>query len=106
MATVTREQAEGLFQAESGALRGHTVLAASGMIAAAHPLASAAGLGVLQRGGNAMDAALAASAVCNVVLPEMCGLGGDTFFLYHEARSGRTYGLNSSGIAPRAASRE
>ena len=106
MATVTRENAEGLFQAESGALRGHVVLAGSGMIATAHPLASAAGLGVLQRGGNAMDAALAASAVCNVVLPEMCGLGGDTFFLYHEAASGRTYGLNSSGIAPSAASRE
>lgn len=88
------------------ALRGQTILATSGMVATAHPLASSAGLAALQRGGNAMDAALAASAVCNVVLPASCGLGGDTFFLYHEARSGRTWGLNSSGIAPEAASRD
>jgi gamma-glutamyltranspeptidase/glutathione hydrolase len=106
---VTRENREGLVQGEAegeGGSRGHTVLAAGGMVATAHPLASAAGLGVLQRGGNAMDAALAASAVCNVVLPQACGLGGDTFLLYHEASSGRTYGLNSSGPAPAAASRE
>lgn len=103
---VTREAAEGLFQGERGALRGRAVLAGSGMVATAHPLASAAGLEQLQAGGNAMDAALAASAVCNVVLPQMCGLGGDTFFLYHEAASGRTYGLNSSGIAPAAATRQ
>ncbi len=76
------------------------------MVATAHPLASAAGLEMLQAGGNAMDAALAASAVCNVVLPQSCGLGGDTFFLYYEAASGRIHGLNSSGAAPAAANRE
>lgn len=105
---VARSDAEGLFQdAGAGAgLRGRTVFAGAGMIATAHPLASAAGLGVLRSGGNAMDAALTASAVCNVVMPQMCGFGGDTFFLYYEAASGRTYGLNSSGIAPAAASRE
>jgi gamma-glutamyltranspeptidase/glutathione hydrolase len=104
---VTRANAEGLFQGSGGeGLRGRAVLAASGMVATAHPLASAAGLAALQAGGNAMDAAIAASAVCNVVLPQMCGLGGDTFFLYHEAESGRVWGLNSSGPAPAAASRE
>ena len=71
-------------------LRGRTILATSGMVATAHPLASAAELATLQGGGNAMDAAIAASAACNVVLPQMCGLGGDTFFLYYEAESGRT----------------
>ncbi|MDP9372282.1 MAG: gamma-glutamyltransferase [Chloroflexota bacterium] len=103
---VARENAEGLFQGDDDGLRGRMVLAPAGMIATAHPLASATGLAMLQRGGNAMDAALAASAVCNVVLPQMCGLGGDTFFLYYEASSGKTYGLNSSGPAPAAASRE
>ncbi|HEX5503227.1 MAG TPA: gamma-glutamyltransferase, partial [Thermomicrobiales bacterium] len=103
---VTREAAEGLMQGAGGALRGRAVLAGAGIVAAAHPLAAAAGLEQLQAGGNAMDAALAASAVCNVVLPLSCGLGGDTFFLYPEAASGRTYGLNSSGIAPAAATRE
>src|SRR5918993_2101494 len=95
---VTRANAEGLFQgAEGEGLRGRAVLAAQGMVATAHPLASAAGLAALQAGGHAVGAAVAASAVCNVVLPQMCGLGGDTFFLYHEAASGRVWGLNSSG---------
>ena len=103
----TRANTDGLFQGPGGeGLRGRAVLAASGMVATGHPLATAAGLAALQRGGNAMDAAIAASAVSNVVLPQMCGLGGDTFFLYHEAESGRVWGLNSSGPAPAAASRE
>ncbi len=68
---VTRENAEGLFQSGGDGLRGQMVLAPSGMVTTAHPLASAAGLTTLRNGGNAMDAALAASAVCNVVLPQM-----------------------------------
>src|SRR6476659_106895 len=103
---VARQTAEGLFQAEDTGLRGRTVYGASGMVATAHPLATAEGLATLRSGGNAMDAAIAASAVCNVVLPQMCGLGGDTFFLYYEAATGLTWGLNSSGPAPLAASRE
>lgn len=97
---------EGLFEGATGQRRYRPALGANGAIATAHPLVSAAGLGVLQSGGNAMDAALTASAVANVVLPQMCGLGGDTFFLYYEARSGKTFGLNSSGPAPLAATRE
>ncbi|HLN14970.1 MAG TPA: gamma-glutamyltransferase, partial [bacterium] len=55
-----------------------------GMIATDHTLASAAGLQVLQRGGNAIDAATCAAAVLGVVLPMMGGLGGDTFIVYYE----------------------
>jgi len=74
-----------------------------GMIATDHPLASAAGLRVLQDGGNAIDAATCAAAVLGVVLPMMGGLGGDTFMVYYEAASGRVSTVVGSGAAPRAA---
>jgi gamma-glutamyltranspeptidase/glutathione hydrolase len=76
------------------------------MVATAHPLATAAGLEVLQRGGNAMDAAVAAALVTGVVLPAMCGLGGDAFVLYYEAASRKVTAFYGSGPAPRAATRE
>lgn len=75
------------------------VLARNGMIATSQPLASAAGLRVLMEGGNAVDAAIAAAAVLNVVEPMMCGIGGDLFALYHEAESGTLHGLNATGRA-------
>lgn len=82
------------------------VWSTGGMVAAAHPLASAAGLEVLQRGGNAADAVLAASAVMGVVQPMMSGLGGDSFCLWHDGRSGQFWALNGSGAAPREATVE
>ena len=82
------------------------VLARNGMVATAHPLATAAGLEVLQRGGNAMDAAVAAALVTGVVLPAMCGLGGDAFVLYYEAASRKVTAFYGSGPAARAATRE
>ena len=78
----------------------------NGMVATAHPLATAAGIDVLQRGGNAMDAAIAAALTTAVVLPEMCGLGGDVFFLHYDAETGKVSGLNGSGVAPAMATRE
>lgn len=82
------------------------VIARRGMIACGHPLASAAGLRVLTSGGNAVDAAVAAAGVLGVVQPMMSGLGGDTFMLVYRAGERRVHAINSSGIAPYAATAE
>lgn len=73
-----------------------------GVVATPHYLASSAGLNALQRGGSAVDAAIAANAVLCVAYPHMAGLGGDGFWLIAEP-SGRVHGLNASGPAARAA---
>ncbi|HEX6306598.1 MAG TPA: gamma-glutamyltransferase [Longimicrobiales bacterium] len=72
-------------------------------VVADHPLAAAAGMDVLRRGGNAIDAAITMAAVLAVVRPHMNGLGGDAFMLLHEGRSGRVRALNGSGRSPAAA---
>src|SRR2546425_5119975 len=74
-----------------------TVYAPHGMIATSQPLATAAGLAVLQRGGNAVDAAVTAAAVLNVVEPPMTGIGGDVFAIVWSAQDHKLYGLNASG---------
>lgn len=76
------------------------------MVAAAHPLAVAAGVDALRKGGNAMDAAIAAAMTTGVVIPAMNGLGGDVFFIHWDNKKKKATGLNGSGIAPRALSRE
>ena len=83
------------FPARAGAV------AARGMVATSQPLATQAGLRALERGGNAVDAALAAAAVLCVVEPMSTGLGGDCFALVW--RDGELTGLNASGRAPTAA---
>ena len=75
----------------------------NGMVSAAHPLASTAGLRVLMDGGNAFDAAVATAAVLNVVEPYMSGMGGIGVGLAHVANEGRVRALDFSGRAPRAA---
>lgn len=76
-----------------------TVYAPNGVIATSQPLATAAGLAVLQGGGNAIDAAVTAAAVLNLVEPHMTGIGGDLFALLWSARERRLVGLNASGRA-------
>jgi len=76
-----------------------TVYAPHGMVATSQPLASSAALGVLREGGNAFDAAVAASAVLSLVEPHMTGLGGDLFALFWSADEGRLIGLDASGRA-------
>ena len=82
-----------------------------GMVASPHALATAAGVDVLRRGGNAVDAAIAANGVLAVVYPASCGLGGDAFWIVHDPSrvvrdpsAARTCAYNGSGRTPRAAS--
>lgn len=74
-----------------------TVYAPNGVIATSQPLATAAGLRVLQNGGNAIDAAVTAAIVLNVVEPMMTGIGGDLFALFWSAKEKKLVGLNASG---------
>lgn len=76
------------------------VITDRGIVATSHYLASQAGAQVLAHGGSAMDAAIAANAVLGVTEPMMNGIGGDLFLIYWDAKSGKLYGLNSSGWAP------
>ena len=82
------------------------VIARSGMAATSHPLATAAAVKVLQDGGNAVDAAIAANAVLGVVEPMSCGVGGDLFAIVWDSKSKKLHGLNASGRSPYAATRE
>jgi gamma-glutamyltranspeptidase/glutathione hydrolase len=79
------------------------VMARNGMIATSQPLASAAGLKVLQEGGNAIDAAVTAAAVLAVVEPSMTGIGGDLFAIVYDAKSKTLHALNASGRSAYAA---
>jgi gamma-glutamyltranspeptidase / glutathione hydrolase len=74
-----------------------------GMIATSQSLASAAGLNVLQSGGNAIDAAVTAAGVLAVIEPSMNGIGGDLLALVYDAKTQTIHGLDSTGRSARAA---
>jgi gamma-glutamyltranspeptidase/glutathione hydrolase len=78
------------------------VIARNGMAATSHPLATQAALDVLKKGGNAIDAAIAADAVLGVVEPTGAGIGGDIFAIIWSADKEKLYGLNGSGRSPRS----
>ena len=82
--------------------RRSTVYGRNGMVATSQPLATAAGLEILAKGGNAADAAVAAGAALNVTEPTSTGIGGDMFALYYSAEARRVTALNGSGRAPAA----
>ena len=73
-----------------------------GIAAAPQFLAAQAGARILEAGGNAMDAAIAANSVMGVVQPYVNGMGGDLFAIVYEAKTGKLYGLNASGWTPAA----
>jgi len=77
--------------------------ATRGLVATPHAVASEAGLAVLERGGNAVDAAIAAGAAIAVVYPHMNGVGGDSFWLIYDARNDRLRALNAAGRSAGAA---
>src|SRR5215472_8232002 len=77
------------------------VISQQGIAATSQVLASQAGAMILAKGGSAADAAIASNAVLGVTEPMMNGIGGDLFALYWNAKSGKLYGLNASGWAPK-----
>jgi gamma-glutamyltranspeptidase/glutathione hydrolase len=79
---------------------GTPVSARRGMVATSQPAATDAGLEILRRGGNALDAALAANAVLAVTEPHMCGPGGDLFALVWDPATRRLHGVNATGRSP------
>jgi gamma-glutamyltranspeptidase / glutathione hydrolase len=72
-----------------------------GVVASESVLASQVGASILERGGNAIDAAVAMNAMMGLVAPMNDGIGGDLFAIVYEAKSGKLYGLNASGWAPK-----
>ena len=72
-----------------------------GIVATSQPLAAEAGLRVLQKGGNAADAAVATAAALNVTEPTSTGIGGDAFALFYNVKDGKVSGINASGRAPK-----
>ena len=78
------------------------VMARHGMACTSQPLATEAAIDILKKGGNAIDAAIAANSVLGVTDPEMNGIGGDLFAIVYDAKTKKLYGLNASGRSPYA----
>ena len=87
-------------------LRRPEAIGLRGMVASGHPIAALIGVNVLQRGGNAFDAAIALAAAEGVVLPMMCGLGGDAFAIVFDSKRREVVAFNGSGVAAAGATRE
>src|SRR5450755_5003458 len=89
-------------QAEDRSYGRSMVVTPYGIVATSYVQASQAGARILEQGGSAIDAGIAANAVLGVAEPMMNGMGGDLFAIYWDAKTGKLYGLNSSGWAPKA----
>src|SRR5215468_10516405 len=97
---------DGAWRSSSSPTRYPESFGVRGMVASAHPRAAMIGTAILDRGGNAFDAAIAVAAAEGVLLPMMCGLGGDGFAVVYDARRQEILGLNGSGVAASGVSRE
>src|SRR5436305_11144606 len=106
MMTISYAQSPGDRPAGNPRSTRSVVMGRNGMIATSQPLASAAGLKVLQDGGNAIDAAITAAAVLSVVEPTMNGVGGDLFAIVYDAKTKQLHALNASGRSGAAATPE
>ena len=82
------------------------VMGRNGMVSSGHPLASQAGMAILQKGGNAVDAAIAIAAALNVVEPNMSGIGGDGYIMVYNREARKIDICNATGAAPYGASLE
>jgi gamma-glutamyltranspeptidase/glutathione hydrolase len=82
-----------------------TIRSVNGLVATDNHLATAAGIAVLRDGGSAVDAAVAAAAVCTVTQPHRTGIGGDLFALVYDARTREVQAYNGSGVAPKSLDR-
>ncbi|MFP6765935.1 MAG: gamma-glutamyltransferase [Planctomycetaceae bacterium] len=82
------------------------VTAVNGIVATSEPLAAQTGLEILKAGGNAVDAAIATSAMIGLTEPMSCGIGGDLFVIYWDAATRKLYGLNGSGRSPYTLNRD
>src|SRR5215467_13133338 len=94
---------------DGGAARGRPLVAhrpavpgVHGLVTAGHPLAAIAGLQILMKGGNAIDAAVAVGATLNMMEPQMNGIGGNGFMTVFEKSTGRVFSLAMTGAAPKA----
>ena len=77
------------------------VIAENGMVATSHPLATQIGIDILKKGGNAIDAAIAANAAIGLMEPTGSGIGGDLFAIIWIEKDKKLYGLNASGRSPK-----
>ena len=82
------------------------VFAINGMCATSHPLAAKTAVQILESGGNAVDAAIAAAVLLGICEPQMTGIGGDCFVLLSPGGSEEIIALNGSGRAPMGLSAE